>query len=298
MRIYFQEKPWDLYLAFSFTVVTSLLLFATRFESPLTIASVIFVPGYVLVAVLFPGNREIDWIERGVMSIGLSLAVVPLLGFVLNFTPLGIFPLEVYTAVTLCTLLLGLAAYYRRMILPTEERLSFSLNVSMKHGIPNSLVDKTLNIVLASGVVLAAGALAYVIFVPRNGEQFTEFFVYGPGGNASGYARCLNVSQPATIILGVVNHESRSVNYTVNLDLVGVRLQYNQTAGVNETIEVNRTVLSSFNVILANGQNWTHPVTFNIDAAGLWKVQLLLFNESLVLPPYRELHFFVKVPCI
>jgi uncharacterized membrane protein len=49
----------------------------------------IFLPGYSLIKTLYP-TREIDEIERIGLSIGSSIAMVPLVGFLLNFTPWGI----------------------------------------------------------------------------------------------------------------------------------------------------------------------------------------------------------------
>ncbi len=40
---------------------------------------IFFLPGYSLIAVLFPGKDDLDWIERLSLSTGLSIAVVPLL---------------------------------------------------------------------------------------------------------------------------------------------------------------------------------------------------------------------------
>jgi uncharacterized membrane protein len=50
---------------------------------------VLFVPGYVLIAALFPRADDLDWIERIALSFGLSIAVVPLIGLGLNYTPGG-----------------------------------------------------------------------------------------------------------------------------------------------------------------------------------------------------------------
>lgn len=50
---------------------------------------VLWFPGYTLVKALFP-TREIDSIERIALSIGLSLAVVPIVGLLLNYTQWGI----------------------------------------------------------------------------------------------------------------------------------------------------------------------------------------------------------------
>ena len=92
-------------------------------------------------------------------------------------------------------------------------------------------------------MVVAAAILAYVALTPRPGETFTEFYVLGPGGNASGYPTTLNVSQPATVILGVSNHESASVNYTIRIVLVGVRIVHNATSGSNDTFDARQCPL-------------------------------------------------------
>ena len=50
---------------------------------------VLFLPGYSLLKTLFP-EKEIDDIGRTALSIGMSLALVPLVGLLLNYTPWGI----------------------------------------------------------------------------------------------------------------------------------------------------------------------------------------------------------------
>ncbi|HJJ86646.1 MAG TPA: DUF1616 domain-containing protein, partial [Methanocorpusculum sp.] len=52
-----------------------------------TVPVILFIPGYVLIAALFPEKKSIDGIERFALSVGLSIAVVPLIGLVLNYTP-------------------------------------------------------------------------------------------------------------------------------------------------------------------------------------------------------------------
>jgi len=50
---------------------------------------VLWLPGYTFIRALFP-KREIDNIERIALSVGMSLALVPLVGLLLNYTPWGI----------------------------------------------------------------------------------------------------------------------------------------------------------------------------------------------------------------
>jgi len=51
---------------------------------------VLWLPGYTLIKALFPTKHELDTIERLALSIGLSLAIVPIVGLLLNYTPWGI----------------------------------------------------------------------------------------------------------------------------------------------------------------------------------------------------------------
>src|SRR5437879_9320934 len=100
---------------------------------------------------------------------------------------------------------------------------------------------------LALGVAIAEATLAYVFLVPRAGETFTEFYILGPGGNASGYPTNLTPSQPGTVIIGVINHEAATADYTVRVDLVGVNIVFNATCPCNQTQELNRTTISLIN---------------------------------------------------
>lgn len=51
---------------------------------------VLFLPGFMLISVLYPRSGELDGLEKLALSIGLSLAIVPLIGLLLNYTPWGI----------------------------------------------------------------------------------------------------------------------------------------------------------------------------------------------------------------
>jgi len=50
---------------------------------------ILFLPGYSLIEMLYP-TEELDGLARLALSIGLSLALVPLVALVLNYTPFGI----------------------------------------------------------------------------------------------------------------------------------------------------------------------------------------------------------------
>jgi hypothetical protein len=73
---------------------------------------VLFLPGYSLIRALF-GSKELDDIERFALSIGLSLALVPMAGLLLNYTPWGIRTTPVTFCLFALTLVFASAAVVR-----------------------------------------------------------------------------------------------------------------------------------------------------------------------------------------
>ncbi len=295
MQLHFQATPWDLYACFAYTFALLPIFFGLGLGGLVAILLVFLLPGYVTVAAIYPVHGELGWGERFAFSLVLSLVVIPLLGLVLNVIGIGIRFVPAVLATTSYVTFVGILGYERRMRVPVERRLAGRLNLALPLGEEYSLLEKTITVTLAVSVVVAAGILAYIAAAPKPGERFTEFYILGPGGNASGYPTALNVSQNGSVIIGIANHEAATVNYTVRVDLVGVRIVYNATSGFNETVEVNRTTWSRFNVTLADGRNWTQPYTFRISYVGLWKIQFLLFKDGDFASAYRGLHLFVRV---
>ncbi len=75
---------------------------------------VLFLPGYTTIEALYPEEHRLSPLERLALSIGLSLAVTPLLGLLLNYTPWGIRLEPILAALSVYTLLIGLYALYRK----------------------------------------------------------------------------------------------------------------------------------------------------------------------------------------
>lgn len=73
---------------------------------------VLWLPGYTLIKALFP-TKELDNIERAALSIGMSLALVPITGLLLNYTPWGIRLTPVTLSLLALTITLATAALIR-----------------------------------------------------------------------------------------------------------------------------------------------------------------------------------------
>ncbi|MEM2868547.1 MAG: DUF1616 domain-containing protein [Candidatus Bathyarchaeia archaeon] len=81
---------------------------------------VLWLPGYVLIKMLFPSRKDLDSIERIALSIGLSLALVPLVGLLLNYTPWGIRLTPITLSLLALTLIFAVTALIREYQLQTR----------------------------------------------------------------------------------------------------------------------------------------------------------------------------------
>jgi len=265
-------------LAFTLTPLASLPV-----RIPLGLAMVLFVPGYTLIAALFPGKKDLDGIERLALSFGLSIAVVPLIGLGLNYTPWGIRLTPVVVSIAFFTVAMAAVAWMRRMSLPSEDRFSVEFQESMGSFKKELLaddkgrLDRALTILLIITIVISVSALVYVIVTPKQGEKFTEFYILGPGGKAYDYPTHVIAGNKSTVIVGVVNHEYAPVNYTLQLRL-------------------NNTTFYHRELTLQHNQTWEQPLSYILYKPGdEQKLEFLLFKERNFTAPYRDLHLWVNV---
>ncbi len=75
---------------------------------------VLFLPGAMLINALYPRGEEIDGLERLALSIGLSLAIVPLVGLALNYTPWGITLTPIMVSLALFAEAMGIVVFVRK----------------------------------------------------------------------------------------------------------------------------------------------------------------------------------------
>jgi len=238
---------------------------------------VLLFPGYALVCALFPKKADLEGVERLALSIGLSLAVVPLIGLVLNYTPWGIRLFPTLLSLFLFTFSMSLATAYRRKTLPAGDRFAPSFSTNVPRWRTMSKFDKLVSGGLIAGIVLAGGLTGYFASQPRVGERFTEFYVLGPGGKIEGYPTNLTLGESGTVILGVANHEYDEVTYTITVKLEDA------TIGTIDGIK------------LKHEEKWEQNFTFTPqEAREKMKLEFLLFREG-VEEPYRSLHLWITV---
>lgn len=306
------DRPGDLIVVVAATVATlSCVYVPVLNESFLRIlfglAMVLFIPGYALIAAFFPARGDLDGIERVALSFGLSIAVTPLIGLALNYTPWGIRLDPILVSLTLFSLAMAAVAWYRRLLLPADERFSVPAR-EMLEAAWNELfdpeatpLDRRISALLVVSIVVALATTAYVIAVPKEGEHFTEFYILGPGGKATDYPTDFGAGRSQTLIVGVGNHEYREVNYTVEALLL------NQTfeARTNTSTIHAAEPLDRFTLTVPHNETREVVWNFSVPSPDYNRVEFLLFNETVpgssvtgadrINASYRDLHLWVRI---
>ena len=310
---FFEEKIFPdlkavlIWLIFAIIFIYVPVLNGTPVRIIFALPVVLFIPGYALITALFPGNEEIDIIERIALSFGLSIAVVPLIGLGLNYTPFGIRLDPIVTSLVIFTVAMVMIAQYRRALLPAEQRFVLPVREftdGMREEFFNpegSRTDRILSVILLIAILAAVLTTVYVIVVPKEGEKFTEFYILGEKKMAADYPDRIFIGQEYPIFIGVGNHEYRNVTYTIETHLVNMTFdERTNTSSIDRMALFNTTRLT-----VPDNETTIFPFNLSASSTGFNRVEFLLFNESIpsgdvkefdrINASYRDLHLWVKV---
>jgi uncharacterized membrane protein len=296
-----------IWLAASIAAIYLPILNETPVRYVLTIPFVLFIPGYCLIAALFPRAGDLSLLERIALSFGLSIAIVPFIGLGLNFTPWGIRLDPIVIALTLFTWVMILIAHYRRAILPFEERfrIPFSEIVGIiRNGIfptEGTRIERLLSNILVLVLLIAIITTIYVIASPKEGEHFSEFYILGEKGLAANYPERIITGLDYPIFIGIGNHEYRNMKYT--LETWATLTEFNNLT--NSTTILVMDPLDRSSLVLSHNETVEIPYNLSVNKAGYNRVEFLLFNETVPGPDvqgsdrinasYRYLNLWITI---
>jgi len=261
----------------------------------------LFLPGYVLVGVLFPrrgptgerssgdggrsggvgGHVRVGMAERLALSVGLSVALVPLFGIVLELLPVAAFDGAILPALVVFVVVGAVVASVRRLRTPAADRFRFprdslrgALTTPFDSATPRG--ERLATIALAVALLVAVMTAGYVLAVPPSGESFTDLRVMtgSPADPTLGEYPDEISADGTELLVGVDNREGSQQAYTV---VVTADQLIEQERSVRP---IGSTELARFETSLDDGQRRLQPVTITPDTGGEYRINYYLYRGA------------------
>ncbi len=258
---------------------------------PLGLLYVLYVPGYCLTAALFPERYyphqdeggALDGIERAGLSLGLSVAWVPVLALVLDRLPWGLRLWPIVLGELASITLFSAVAVWRRSQLPIGE--AYLPQIWQPRPWWRSLpsFEKRIYLLCVGALLFAGGAAAWTFLVPSPAEFMTEFYILGPEGLAENYPRQMTVGEPDSVTVGVHSLERGAHRYRIEI------------WAVDPWEDRRQRLVSVSSFELAPDQTAQSEVGWTMPWAGDDQtVEFLLFIDDEP-EPYRSLRLWLNV---
>ncbi len=265
-------------------VITLLLSLVVTFTTgllriALILPFVLFFPAYALLLALFPRQGDLVGIKRSALSFGLSIAVVLLIGLILNYTLWRIKPYPILISTSLFIGVTSAIGWHRQRKLPETDRFHFpfSIHLPNRAGMINSAKVISASTIIA--ILVTISCLGYIIAMPKQERKFAEFYILGPGGKAEEYPQGTIAGHEVHLIVGIVNHERQPTSYRVEAKLRGEIISQLTTDSIDYD------------------QKWEQIINFTPQMpGGKQKVEFYLYKNNEAQPYFENpLHLYINV---
>jgi uncharacterized membrane protein len=270
----------DVWLVVGLLAVANVALLLLPSAVRLLLAGVFLclLPGYALTTLVFPARRGRQTAnpfrqnlndgvlgegERAALSLGLSVALLPLLGIGMTFAALPLTVQNVLLVVTALVVVALAGGTVRRLRTSSDTRYKapfwYWLGEGYR-GLQGNTVDVVLNVGLAVVVIAAMSTFAVALTTPQDGVKYTEasLLAESPDGDlvAGNYPTELGPDGRADLVLRVSNNEGEDVVYTVVVQIQRLEAEGEGEQAVTERSELLREVQR-----VESGESWDYDHT-------------------------------------
>lgn len=257
-------------------VAVVILLPESVFRIILGLPFALFFPGYALVTAISPRRSGVDNVLRFTLSVAVSFTLTAIIGIILNYTPLGIELYPMLFSLTALIIIMSLVAWFRWLRLPPDERYVAPFD-HYKDFFKGGRFDRVLSLVVAVAVIIALVVLICVVWTPKTGERFTEFYILGEQGQASDYIMDLDEDDTGSVTLGIINREGRQTDYSLV---------------IREPRETEREIAR---VVLQDEEIWEQSVEFSVRTGDEnERIEFLILKGDEV-EPYRSVYIRTSI---
>lgn len=255
---------------------------------------ILVAPGYALLAAFFPesthgegeaqDDARVDLLERIALAIGLSVALVVVVGGLLTLSPWKLTSVSAVGCLSGITLAGVVVGGYRRERTLNELETPFpptDSSISEDGGRDNdpSHLNGILNVSLAIALLGAILVLVLAVSGPLAGEPYTELYLEtdGPEGNVGPLTELNNGTvAPGTPLAVVVdNQEHSGMTYGIIVE----RQVYAKANGSKQL--TSREQLLRTSVTLDIGESWRRSLTIEATPDGVARLAVHLYVGSL-----------------
>jgi uncharacterized membrane protein len=238
------------------------------------------------------------------LSVGLSIAAVPLTVLLVSFSSVEISPQATLGAVAVVTAVTSIGAAFRRT--RGTRNAGFSIKkvteiVVARFGAEPS-IRSSAEVITVVLLLLSAGIAGAALTDTRGGERYTELSLLtedAETGNltADDYPTTLQVGDPTELVVSVGNHEGEITQYTIVIQLQSV------STSEGERTVTRANTLNQFSLTIADNNVTRRPTAITVDAvaeADRHRVAVLLYKGDPPTNPtvsnsYREVHIWTSV---
>ncbi|HEY0196510.1 MAG TPA: DUF1616 domain-containing protein, partial [Methanobacterium sp.] len=289
----------DLVVVLLLTIICAIfvlepILNQSIFNSAPGLFLMLFLPGYALIAAIYPKKDDLSSAARLVLSFGVSYFLTSVIGLALNYTQWGNSLNPILLVLTVFTLFSIGTAFLTRIRSQKADRFQVKSSGSKT---PSSTSDsphtttrtpsfmsssRNRNILMVGVVVvialLIAAPAAYNFMIPaKDVNASTQFYVLGPDGkNISTYPNNLTSGDNATVTIVLENHENAETTFRI-------------------VTTSNQTVINEIDVTLKPGERREIPYNFTVGEPGTKKMEFFLYKLPNLNDIFRTYGFWVNI---
>lgn len=268
---------------------------------------ILFIPGYIALAVIYPKKNSLEPVERFQLSILMSIIILSLTGFGLNYTSWGIRLVPIVMSIFVLTSIAFSIAFIQRIRLPSHNQYIIPFRDVIDNTrslIPSSnphKFNKILRIIIILCIIVTIITAVTTSFNPQNINTYTEFYMLNSGGWATEYPTEFPLGEKQMVIIVIENHEHRDITYIVETMLSSYKLDET----TNSIIMSKSTVIDYVKVHVPHNLERKVDVNFTINDPTYNRIDFLLYSGSI--PPvdtrgmdrisasYQDLHLLLNV---
>jgi uncharacterized membrane protein len=214
-------------------------------------------------------------IERLTLSFGISIAIVSLIGLLLNYTPWGIRLESIIVSVSSLILVMSFISWLRRRRLFEEERFAVSFNMTLDNR-AGGFKSRIINVILILCILSLLGTISYVITTITSDQEYTEFYLRSEDNEI--YPMVLNEGEEGSVIVGIINNEHEKVSYRVEIEINGINDNQPRIA------------------LLEQSEKWEQEISFIPEMIGAnQSIEFVLYKNEEIEPYLEPLRLWFDV---